>query len=403
MLKQINSRTSIVLLNQFSALFGIMIISKSLDLQTFYIFSAATILFQVLFTITEWGFSFYSINYFKNKRNKKEINYFIILIYGSKLILLFFIILILSIFFYFKIFFFDNYLIFISFIFLIISAGLGPLWFFQAIQKPEILIWPTFYSKIIYIFIIFFIFVLIDSKEVYWALIAQGLSFAIVSIYGYQKIKEFRKISSKLPDLISFLKILKSTFSFFISAIITNFFYSLWGILILIFSPPLQIIIFNISDLFLKSGIALSQSLPEIFLGIKNKKKLEKYTYFSILILFIVAIIGILISHLFIKIIFGEQYLIASNIVNVTIIIWFLCSTTKIINYSVTANKFNLDKVNRLNIIIGFLHIIFMIFWIFSLSYSALFLSLLVLTINLIQLMILITINYFSFEFKTNR
>jgi hypothetical protein len=119
--------------------------------------------------------------------------------------------------------------------------------------------------------------------------------------------------------------------------------------------------------------------------------------------LFIVAIIGILISHLFIKIIFGEQYLIASNIVNVTIIIWFLCSTTKIINYSVTANKFNLDKVNRLNIIIGFLHIIFMIFWIFSLSYSALFLSLLVLTINLIQLMILITINYFSFEFKTNR
>jgi O-antigen/teichoic acid export membrane protein len=180
---------------------------------------------------------------------------------------------------------------------------LSPLWFFQAIQKPEILIWPTFYSKIIYIFIIFFIFVLIDSKEVYWALIAQGLSFAIVSIYGYQKIKEFRKISSKLPDLISFLKILKSTFSFFISAIITNFFYSLWGILILIFSPPLQIIIFNISDLFLKSGIALSQSLPEIFLGIKNKKKLEKYTYFSILILFIVAIIGILISHLFIKII----------------------------------------------------------------------------------------------------
>jgi PST family polysaccharide transporter len=397
MFAQINSRTLIVLLNQISTLIGITIVSKSLDIQSFYIFSAALILFQFLFTITEWGFPIYSINYLK-KKNKEEIDNFVIIVYGSKLTLLFFIILFLSIFFYFEIFFTKNYQVFLSTIFLIISAGLSPLWFFQAIQKPEILLWPTFFSKIIYIFIIFFTFIIIGSKEVYWALIAHGISFAIVSIYGCKKIKEFSGTPFKIPDFIDILKFLKSTFNFFISDIITNYFYSLWGILLLIVGAPIQIILFNISDLFLKSGIALSQSLPEIFFGIKNKKKIKKYVLLTITILFTISIIGILISHLFIKIIFGEKYLMSVNVVNIVIIIWFLCSTSKIINYTITINNFNLEKVNRFNFTIGYFHIIFMIFWFFSLSYSALSVSLLVLTINLLQLIIIIFNNKIFFK-----
>jgi O-antigen/teichoic acid export membrane protein len=98
MLTQMKARSFIVLLNQFFSLLGIMIISKSLDIQSFYIFSSAIILFQVLFVITEWGFAFYSINFFKKNSDNKIKNYLVILIFASKFILLLCIIFVISIF-----------------------------------------------------------------------------------------------------------------------------------------------------------------------------------------------------------------------------------------------------------------------------------------------------------------
>lgn len=403
MLTQMKARSFIVLLNQFFSLLGIMIISKSLDIQSFYIFSSAIILFQVLFVITEWGFAFYSINFFKKNSDNKIKNYLVILIFASKFILLLCIIFVISIFFYLNSFIFKNYPIFLSFIFLIISAGLNPLWFYQSINKPEVLMWPTLVSKIIYLSIIFFVFIFFNIKDVHWAIVAQGISFAIVSYYGYYKLKDFKITFDQVPPLVDVIKLIKSNFNFFISEIILNYCYSLWGILILIFGNSIQIIIFNISDLVLKSGIALTQSIPEILLGEKKKEKLKKYILISIIVLFFCSIVGFLVAPFFIEIFFGNKYLIALNVLYIVIILWFVISTNKIFIYGFMADKFSLNKLNKLNIYFSFLHVLFIIFWIYHSSYDALSLSLFILTINLLQVITMVIINYFSNRIMFNK
>ena len=65
------SRSFIVLVNQLSMLIALTYILYKLDLNSFGYLSIAMIIIQVSCAISDWGFNYYSINYF-NKEKKKE-------------------------------------------------------------------------------------------------------------------------------------------------------------------------------------------------------------------------------------------------------------------------------------------------------------------------------------------
>ena len=261
----ISSRIKIIIINQLSVLISLPYIANSLGLENFGLLSISLIIIQLCFTVTEWGFGFYSIEKIKELKNDNYhgINTLLSSIYFAKIIfitIIFPVIIILYL---------TNLLPTFSFNILLLTmlgiffASLNPLWFYQAINKTEQLVLPTIISRMIYLIIIF---TLVNYENDYLiAIFAQVIYLGIASIFPIFQIYKLGYNFIKF-DYSSSKKLLLETKNYFIASVIQNQTHLILGFLLTFFSNPIQIGLFNIADQLLRAGNAFINIIPESIL-----------------------------------------------------------------------------------------------------------------------------------------
>jgi O-antigen/teichoic acid export membrane protein len=395
--KNLSARTLIVLINQISILIALPIVAYRLGIKDFGVLSVAMIIFQVSFMLTEWGFGIPAIKESSDANNKKDLGRMFFDVNIIKAIILFFIILVLCLSQLSNVLTFNNQALFYSLVFAVIAGAFNPLWYFQAIEKSQKLIIPSLLGRLLYLVIIFFL--VLDSSSMNWVLTAQGITYLITTIWGLYFVKPYLRNIRKF-DLRKLKTRFKNSVPFFLSGAITNQFHSIWGLFLISVAGPIEVAIFNLADQGLRAGGAFTNILPEVFLlrrlsegsSIKNNKRI-KLAIFTLLIL---SITGLLITDKIISIFFGPSYLLAVNVIQVTIIIWLLLAFIKLLGYPLLGIRFGLERVNKFNYIFFALNIIGIILWANVGNFTALFLSYFVLTTCFIYLMIQV------FLFKSN-
>ena len=387
--KNLSARTLIVLINQISILIAIPIVASRLGIENFGSLSVAMIFFQVAFMLTEWGFGVPAIKESSEAKEKKTLGLMFIEVNLIKGFILSFLFIVLILIQKINLSFFDNYALFYGLIFAITAAAFNPLWFFQAIEQPEKLVLPSIIGRVLYLSIIFFLVSGADSMH--WVLTAQGVAYALTASWGLYFVVPFIKNMPKLK-LNNIKKRFLKTTPFFLSGAIMGQFHSIWGLFLIAVAGPIEVAIFNLADQALRAGNAFTNILPEVLLvrhlnegEATNNSGRIKLAIFTAAVL---SIIGLLLTKLIITLFIGDSYLIAVNVIQVTIIIWLLLAIIKLLGYPLLGIRFGLDRVNKINYIFAIMNFVGMPIWLYFGSLTSLGLAYFVLSICLIYLAI---------------
>lgn len=357
-IKQVFQRSTIVFINQLSLLITIPFVSNVFTPNTFGLFSQAIIFIQVAWIISEWGISNYTILIFPKKKADQhilflEISSLIIFILFFINLFLFLIIKILNI-------GIDNnffIILCLSFIF----GGLNPLWFFQAQLRPNIIIWPTFVSRILFVILVFIL--VRDDSDIYIYFLLNGLIFIFIFIFSIVFLyREGLRFSFfKMTKIFVHLK---NSFNFFLSTVIGHQFTTFWMFFFSIKSSPSLIAIYAIGDHFLRAINTFTNILSNVVWANKEKIKNMKNElfYFSLLTLMIAIFLWLLLP-IIIPLFFSEFYLDSINVCKALLIIWIIHGITKICMYPLFGKIKSVDWVNKINFFFGLAHIFAMIFW----------------------------------------
>lgn len=363
--KNLSDRFILAASHQFTVLISIIILGLRLDLHNFGIISTYLVLFQISYLLTEWGYSIYSLHIVNNKKENilKDI-YFIV--FFSKLIFLIFCIIFILVFFYFS----DTVkLNIISIIFLTFSvsfAAFNPLWYLQAISRTDILIKSTIISRLVFLSIVFFF---VNNDNIEYFFLAQAITFFLPTLFGnHFIIKNYKpKINFNFKKL---LLIKKKTFGIFVSTLIQNQAFSIWGLFLLFNSNPINLAYFALADQILRAGNGVGNIFQEIFMSIKNKvKKNIYYRNFFIIIFssFLLTILAIFFTEKLIFFIFATKFLGAVEVIKLIIISWFFLTITKVISYPFVNQFSQIKLINNIsyvvllfNIFLIFINFIFM-------------------------------------------
>ena len=202
-LKQIFHRMSIVFSNQLAVLITIPYITFVLGVDNYGVIAAGMILVQICWILCDWGFGYHSIEFFSKNHSLKLRNQY----FSSVIIIKIAIICFFSLFVYFlvqaKLILITNQILTLSLFLPFLAGGLNPLNFLQAIKEPKYLVKPTFFSRILYLILIFYL--VNDFGTSHWIFIAQGITMFFISFFGYSIL--FKKFNFKLVwPSITFLK-----------------------------------------------------------------------------------------------------------------------------------------------------------------------------------------------------
>ena len=155
---------------------------------------------------------------------------------------------------------------------------------------------------------------------------------------------------------------------------------------------PIEIAIFNLADQALRAGSAFTNILPEVLLVSHlnegeeaNSSSRIKLAIFTVIVL---SIIGLLLTKLMITLFIGDSYLIAANVIQVTIIIWLFLAIIKLLGYPLLGIRFGLDRVNKINYIFAIMNFVGIPVWLYFGNLTSIGLAYFVLTICLIYLAI---------------
>ena len=360
----------IIAINQLAILVSLPFVINQLGLNQFGKLAIGLYLIQLTIMITDWGFGYHSIEIFKKKPDKNLINIYLSKVVLIKIVLIFLLILVFYLFFLFEILNY-NKLVFHSFLFSIIFSGLNPLWFFQALKIPNILILPTFFGRIIYIFLIFYLIRGIDNSH--WFFIANGSSIFIISLFGYIYIYKLG-YNISLPNIRKSLNLFIETSSYFFNSVFTQYSSLFWGLILGYVASPIQIGIFNIADQINRGLNTFSLIIPHaIRLDYADKPiKLIKFQFLSLLLLFILgAIFGYYLTPFVVKLLFEQSMSIAIPIIQIMIIAWCFTSISKIIAYPILGNILGMHKVNKYINYIGVFNLCFIGIWLINRNYEA--------------------------------
>lgn len=394
------SRSFIVLVNQLSMLIALTYILYKLDLNSFGYLSIAMIIIQVSCAISDWGFNYYSINYF-NKEKKKKIDIFVSDIFFCKVFLIVVQVVILII----LIFFFDvlesqNHNFFSVLIFSIIGAGLSPLWYFQAKDSVSKLHLPTFISRVLYLGLVFF--GLNFGFGIDWIIFAQGTSFFLISFFGiYQAIRDGNYFfPSSIFRIIFHLK--KAT-PFFVTNAVNSYFHSIWGLVLIFFAVPGQVALFNICDIVYRSLMHFVNILPEVVIT-KLKKNSNSNRYRSLIVISIIVFIGycIIVNNIdFIISFLPKNYYGISEILPYSLTSFLLIAISRIWAYPFIGIIFGDRYVGKIYVLFAFVIIIMMLIFITINIYSAYLMSVFILVNSLFFIFMFLykpLINFFYFK-----
>lgn len=330
--------------------------ARRLDLYSFGILSTSLIIIQIAYIITEWGFSIDSI---KNFESKKKLHYpkFFNLITNCKIILF------LGFLICFLVFSIMNQTVdikqnsnlYAATLLAIFFATFNNLWFYQALNKTNILIYPTLIGRIFALGTIFFL--LDDADDIFFVPLSQAIAFAIPTIFGYRY--AFNKLGFRYQFrfLESYKKITRN-FNIFITTLFQNQIHSLWGLLLILIGNPIQIALFNLVDQFVRSGNAFSTLLPEVI--ITNKKSMQNInkTIISTILAIIFTSFFLFFSLEFIvQYLFSEKFIDAIPILKLSLFSLAMIAIIKIIGYPLIGELYNYDFFNKISRLFALAHI----------------------------------------------
>lgn len=389
-LKQIFHRISIVFSNQLAILIAIPFITSKLGIDHFGLIGIGMILTQIIWVLSDWGFGFHSIEFFSTNKSSSNRNEY----FTSILIIKLFMIVSFSLvsFLFIKMGWIKLtelnlfFALLISFFF----GGMNPLIFFQALKRPEFLVKPTLYSRVLYLFLIFYFVDGIESS--YWVFLAQGITMAIISSYGFWILFKHFKFKLALPRR-KFLKeqVTKST-PFFINIIVNEHFSSFWALALIMVGSPIQIAIFSLAEQVLRAGGAISNIISHTLRANFIDQPLSKIKRLIIgftLFYFLTMIIGIALIPFVISKILDSEYAISSIVIQMIIVVWAISSINKLITYPITARIYGSVWVNKITYIFWILHGIGIFLWLYLESTSALSMTFFIQTVLLIECIIL--------------
>lgn len=385
-LNLIFSRISINAINQLVFLFSIPVLAHRLDLIVFGQLSICFVIMQLSWAISEWGVENYSIEKWSSLTNNNQQSGFI-----SRVVNLNFVIALSFLAIIFLLVVTNILEIPLLFLYALIPGALFgsiyPLWFYQVMKIPQEMIFPTFLSRCLFLAII--LLAVKDNNSAYIALLAQGLSLFIIVIYAFLRMftkYSFRWKSSKINEIVI---ILRSSFPFFINSFTNNQINTLWGFGLSVTSGPYAMALFNLGDQLYRAGGAISniiaQSVRIQFIG-------KSFYSSRFTILFFVGsyiLIAISISwaaHFLIDNFFPQEYLPATQIIQVMMLAWGLHAVVKLLNYPILGQMHGAEWVNKITYKILFLHLIAFLIWMYFFDgpFSLAMMLTLVITIQLI-------------------
>jgi O-antigen/teichoic acid export membrane protein len=362
-LKQIIGRSSIIIINQISILIVLPLLAFRLDLEMFGQIAIGLVLIQMSWMISDWGIQNYSIEKWPNQKTLNQKNEFISVVTSLRLLVSVFCLLIIYpmvnlgfIDFPMKFFF--------CIIPSVIMGGSYPLWFYQVQKSPHEMILVTFYTRNLYLLIIFIL--VKGNTSAFWVFLAQGINMTIITIYAFFKIYAKYNFCLKSFKYKSLLLIFKQSWPFLINAIANNQINTLWGFGLAIFGGPGSMAIFNLADQIYRAGGALSNIISQAvrinFYGAVFSKIKSTIILFSSLFLFLS--LGLSSSaELIIKNFFPQDYYPAVHVIQVMIFAWGMHAIIKLLNYPVLGESYGSVWVNRITYLFLVIHAMSFFVW----------------------------------------
>ena len=396
-INHISKRGSIIAINQLSVLITIPILAARLDFEVFGQVAIGFVLVQLSWVISDWGIQHFSIEEWGGKTKQKEKNHFTTsIIYLNFLISLF---CLLGIFLltYFK--FIDfSFLYFICLIPSIIMGGSYPLWFFQVNKSPQDMILPTFFSRIIFLSIIYFY--VVSNKTAYMAFLAQGINLSIITLYSFYRLKTHYKFNWTSISFWDVFSIEKKSRPFLVNTITNNQANTLWGFGLSIIGGPASMAIYNLGDQIYRAGGAITnivaQSIRIHFID-KPLNELKFTITFFILLFFVLTVSIFLFTPYIIHNFFSSSYLPAIPVIQVMIIAWGAHAVVKLLNYPILAASHGASWVNRITRYFLLMHFILFLIWA-SFYTEALSMSVMFSSVIICQLIVFICHRYVSIK-----
>lgn len=362
-IKHIVSRGSIILINQLSVLISLPILAARLDFEVFGQVAIGFLLTMLSWIVSDWGIQNYSIEVWKKFKSVKDRMVFVSsAITLNFLAALFFLIAVLVLI-LFQILDFP-----ISFWLAIIPSVLMgsvyPLWFYQVEKNPQDMILPTFFSRIIFLFIIFY--VVQDNDDAYWALLAQGINMTIITIYSFYRMVRVYKVRLQSVDVKKILNIECKSRPFLINALANNQINTIWSFGLSIFGGPLAMAIFNLGDQIYRAGGAITniiaQSIRIQFID-KTFSQIGFIFYFFTTLYIVIAFVICLSAEPLIQNFFSFDYLPAIPIIKIMTIAWALHGIIKLLNYPILGQLHGAEWLNIKTYKILWLHGLAFLFW----------------------------------------
>ena len=307
-IKHISKRGLIIVINQLSVLIAIPILAARLDLEVFGQVAIGFVLVQLSWVVSDWGIQHFSIEEWGKKIKQKEKNHF-----TTSIICLNFLISLICLFGIFLLTCFQaidfSYFYFMCLIPSIIMGGSYPLWFFQVNKSPQDMILPTFFSRIIFLSIIYYYVVSNDSA--YIAFLAQGINLSLITIYSFFRLRFFYNFSWSNIYFSDVAWVEKKSRPFLINAITNNQANTLWGFGLSIIGGPAAMAIYNLGDQVYRAGGAITniiaQSIRIHFIS-KPLKELKFTILFFIILFFAVTVLGCFLTPYVVEKYFSNNF-----------------------------------------------------------------------------------------------
>jgi O-antigen/teichoic acid export membrane protein len=370
-IKIIFGRVSINCINQFAFLITLPILANRLDFIIFGQISIVLVLMQLSWVISEWGIENFCIENFSKLKDLNLRSRFVTQVISLNLFISLFFLLLLLIFIYFG-FLVLPYEYFYALIPGVILGGVYPLWFFQIMKSPQDMIYPTLFSRIIFLLII--IFFVKDNDSAIWVILAQAITLFFIVFYAFFRMRfkyslQYKGISYKEIENLAYL-----CFPFFVNKLTNNQINTLWGFGLSLTGGPSAMAIFNLGDQLYRAGGSITniiaQSVRILFIN-ENLSKIKFTIYFFGLSYLFIALIIAFFSDVIVSYFFSHDYLPSIPILKIMILAWALHGIIKLLSFPVFGDSFGPAWVNNNTNIFFLLH--FVSFFIWALFFSSAF------------------------------
>jgi O-antigen/teichoic acid export membrane protein len=362
---QISHRILFVLAYQVTTLISIPILANNLSQIEFGKIMICTLLVQLSWIVSEWGIPNFTIELLRNNNSKR--NKSLILSAVIKLNLMFIIFFLLIFFLLINFFFPDLSLVYYyALIPSMIFGILNPSWFFILINKIKDLLLITFISRLLFLLCVMFL--VTSDRDAIFYLIIQGISFGLISIYGFYKIyKEnfFIDFSFFIKKLNFKFKLFKKSYIYFMTHMVDNNFPILWALSASYIGGPYIASIYSIPDQILRATIAFSILISQSIRLNSNKFDERLSTIVLLFCIFGVffAIVGYTYIESFLNLIFNDTYKESIYFSEQIVLICLLHYLIRMINYPLVGHLYDVKLVNRISIIIFYINISLLIYW----------------------------------------